>query len=104
MRILKFIANHQTLKADPRCNFKNIVPGTEHYLVAKFSFGDGWNNCKVAASFWCLGKEYPVLLEANGQCVIPKEALTWSNFKVSLTGINGDYKITTNKVLVLQEG
>ena len=72
--------------------------------MAKFRLGREWKGCRVAASFWCLGKEYPVIVNHNGTCVIPDEALKWSNFKVSLTGAKDGYKITTNKVTVEQEG
>lgn len=104
MRILSFLVNEQQLKKDPKCNFQNISKNTKGYLYAKFTFGKGWNGCRVAASFWCLNKEYPVIIEKDGICVIPEKALTWSNFKVSLTGVKDGYKITTNKVTVEQEG
>lgn len=102
MRTLSFLVNEQKISKDPKCDFSNIFPDTKGYLQAKFSFGRGWQNCKIAASFWCLGKEYPVIIEKDGICVIPEKALTWSNFKVSLTGIKDGYRITTNKVIVEQ--
>lgn len=102
-RTLRFIVNGQSIVKDPMCDFSKISPGTSGYLKAQFSFSNEWNGCKMAASFWCLGKEYGAILKC-GECFIPKEALQWSNFSVSLTGISGNYKITTNKVLVNQEG
>ena len=102
MRTLSFLVKEQKISKDPKCDFSNIFPDTKGYLQAKFSFGRGWQNCKIAASFWCLGKEYPVIIEKDGICVIPEKALTWSNFKVSLTGIKDGYRITTNKVIVEQ--
>lgn len=104
MRVLKFIVSGQTVKRDSKCNFNGLSPGTSEYLYARFKFGKEWDGCKVAASFWSLGVEYPVLLDADGTCIIPEQALTWSNFKVSLTGIKGNYRITTNKITVEQEG
>lgn len=104
MRTLSFLVNEQKISKDPKCDFSNIFPDTKGYLQAKFSFGRGWKNCKVAASFWCLGKEYPAIVNRDGVCLIPDESLKWSNFKVSLTGIRDGYKITTNKVTIEQEG
>ena len=104
MRTLSFLVKEQKISKDPKCDFSNISPDTKGYLQAKFNFGKGWQNCKIAASFWRLGKEYPVIVNSDGVCLIPEQALTWSNFKVSLTGIRDGYKITTNKVTVEQEG
>ena len=102
MRILSFLVNEQQLKKDSKCNFQNISKDTKGYLYAKFTFGKGWNGCRVAASFWCLNKEYPVIIEKDRICCIPEKALPWSNFNVSLTEIRDGYKITTNKVTIKQ--
>lgn len=101
-RILRFIVNRQTIIKDPMCDFSKICPGTSGYLKAQFNTSGEWNGCDIAASFWCLGKEYATIVK-YGICDIPGEALKWSNFSVSLTGKNGDYKITTNRVRVDQE-
>lgn len=63
MRTLSFLVNEQKISKDPKCDFSNIFPDTKGYLQAKFIFGRGWKNCKVAASFWCLGKEYQYIVE-----------------------------------------
>ena len=105
MRILKFIVNKQKIRPDPNCDFSGLVKGTSGYLKASFSFSPEWTGCKVAASFWRMGHEYPVLVQ-NGQCEIPPEALTWDYFSVSLMGMkdNGNYILTTDKILVSQKG
>ena len=105
MRILKFIVNKQKIRPDPNCNFSGLVKGTSGYLKAHFSFSPEWNGCKIAASFWRMNHEYPVLVQ-NGQCEIPPEALTWDYFSVSLMGMkdNGNYILTTDKILVSQKG
>lgn len=100
-RTLSFIVNGQKIVKDQMCDFTKIVPKTSKYLKAKFSLSGEWLGCKIAASFWCLGKEYAAILN-NNECYIPEEALVWSNFSVSLTGVKGDYKITTNRVIVNQ--
>lgn len=104
MRMLKFRVDQQQITKDPGSNFQNIVKGSQNYLYAKFAFGEGWKGCKVAASFWCLGKEYPVLLDARGICIIPAEALVRDNFGVSVTGMKdgGKYIIKTNRLEVKQ--
>lgn len=105
MRILKFLVNGQKIECDPSCDFSGIVKGTSGYLKALFSFSPEWNGCKVAASFWRMEKEYPVLLK-NGICEIPAEALTWNYFDVSVTGIknDGNYVITSGKITIPQRG
>lgn len=103
MRTLKFIVDGQSIKKDPSCDFKGLVPGTKGYLEAHFQFSDEWKNCKKAAVFGSLGQEYAVPL-INGKCEIPEKALTWRLFSVKVAGIRDGYRITTNKVEVLQNG
>lgn len=105
MRVLRFIVNNQRIYQDPKCDFSGLVKGTTGYLKALFIFSQEWNGCKIAASFWRMEKEYPVILK-NNQCEIPKEALTWDYFSVSATGVkdNGKYIITTGKTKVSQRG
>lgn len=103
MRILRFIVEGQTIKKDPTANFEGIVKGTKGYLLAGFALSPEWIGCKIAASFWKLGKEYAVPLKRN-VCEIPDEALTWDNFSVSLTGIKDGTILKTNEVIVAQEG
>lgn len=101
MRILRFRIEKQRISKSYGCDFSGIVKGTSGYLIASFSFSEEWDGCKKAASFWRLGKEYPALI-INGQCEIPKEALTWDNFQVSVTGVCDNFVITTNKITVEQ--
>lgn len=106
MRMLKFIVTGQNIAKDPGCDFKHIVRGSKGYLGAQFRLDTEWKNCRVAASFWKYNKEYPVLLDRYGKCIIPDDAVTGDGFSVCLTGIrkNGAYKIVTNKIRVDQEG
>lgn len=101
MRILRFIANGQSLMPDPECDFTGLVSGTSGYLHAEFVFDSEWTGCRVAASFFSLDKEYPAIVE-NGKCVIPAEALSFRDFYVQLTGIRDGYKIITNRQIVRQ--
>ena len=106
MRTLKFIVDKQVMSLDPKCDFTGLYPGSEGYLQAEFSFSSDWNKAvKVAAFFSNLGREYPPqLLEDGKTCMIPAEALEKRKFKVQIIGKDGDAKLTTNKVMVSQNG
>lgn len=103
MRILKFMVDGQSIQKDSSCDFKGLVPGTKGYLEAHFQFSDEWKGCKRAAVFTVLGKEHAVPL-INGKCEIPEKALTWKIFSIKVVGIRDGYRVTTNKVEVLQDG
>ena len=106
MRTLKFVVNDQIITQDPNCDFDNLVPGSEGYLQAEFSFSPEWNDCtKVAAFYSVLGKEYPpqILTEEN-TCMIPSEALKKSFFKISIVGRSSKVRLTTNRITVCQNG
>lgn len=106
MRTLKFIVEGQIIKQDPKCDFTNLVPGTEGYLRAEFSFSPEWNTCTKVASFWsAIGKEYePQLLSDGKSCIIPAEALEKYAFKVGVVGRNSNLRLKTNTVAVKQDG
>ena len=106
MRTLKFIIDDQIIKPDPNCDFDGLIPGTEGYLKAEFSFSPEWKNCvKVAAFFSPLGKEYPPQKLENGRsCIIPAEALKGRKFKIQVIGRSPNLKIATNRLLVSQNG
>ena len=103
-RILEFDVDAQRLMKRRSCDFSNIVAGSAGYLKAKFYFSqDEWRDCRKAASFWLNDQESAVILDESNTCLIPKEVLVGDKFKVSLTGVKPDYKITTNKTKVKQE-
>lgn len=106
MRTLKFIVDGQIIKQDPNCDFSGLVPGTEQYLEAEFSFSPEWSECaKVAAFYSLMGREYePQILKDGKSCLIPSEALKRRVFKIQVIGKKEDFKITTNKVSVSQNG
>lgn len=106
MRTLKFIVTGQQITHDPNCDFSGLVPGSEGYLQAKFSFSHEWKDAIKVAAFWSMmGKEFkPQVVDKDGTCVIPSDALKAKNFKIQLIGKNGTLKLTTNKVTVRQNG
>ena len=106
MRTLRFIVNDQIIEQDPSCDFSGLVPGTEGYLQAHFSFSPEWIGCtKVAAFYSSFGKEYPPQILKDGRtCMIPAEALEKQSFKIQVIGKRKDVKLLTNKVVVNQDG
>lgn len=107
MRTLKFIVDKQIIKADPSCDFSGLVPGSERYLRAEFSFSSDWDGCaKVAAFYSRLGLEYePQPLTKGYFCMIPAEALAKRIFKVQILGKNLEgQSLVTNKLVVDQNG
>lgn len=106
MRTLKFIVDGQIIKQDPSCNFDDLVPGSEGYLKAEFSFSPEWVKfVKVAAFYSMMGKEYPPqILDENNTCMIPAEALKRRVFKVRVMGKGHKLKMPTNKVAISQNG
>ena len=103
MRELRFNVCGQSITKDRKCDFSGIVSGTQNYLMAKFSFDSQWNDMAKVAVFKCLNKEYLAKIKKD-QCVIPPEALVWSNFSVFVVGQNkkGE-RIKTNSILLKQE-
>lgn len=105
MRTLKFIVDDQIITKDPHCDFSNIVPGSEGYLQAKFSFSSAWDGCaKVAGFYSVMGEEYQPQLLKDDTCIIPTEACERQEFKIRIFGKKDGFKITTNKVVVNQNG
>ena len=106
MRTLRFIVSGQIIKRDPTCDFDNLVPGSEGYLQAEFLFSSDWDGCVKVAGFGSqMGTEYPPQVLMDGKtCVIPPEATNRRYFTVHVVGKNGDFKLTTNKIFVSQDG
>lgn len=105
MRTLKFIVDDQIIRKDPNCDFSGLVPGTQEYLDAEFSFSQAWDNTVRVVAFWRNGKECePQFLKDGKRCTIPAEALTSTAFKLAVVGRKKDFKLTTNKVEILQNG
>lgn len=106
MRTLKFIVNDQIISQDPNCDFNDLVPGTEGYLKAEFSFSSEWNGTVRVAGFYSqMGTEYPPqVLEDGKTCIIPAEALKRRVFKVKVIGKRNGLKLETNRLVVYQNG
>lgn len=105
MRTLKFIVDGQLIAKDPTCDFSDLIPGSNGYLKAAFSFSSEWNNCnKVVAFYSPLGMEYPPQRLSDDCCLIPEKALKKRSFMIQVIGRCGDYKIKSNKIMISQNG
>ena len=106
MRTLKFIVDDQIIKKDPNCDFSGLVPGTDGYLKAEFSFSKEWSGYFRVAGFYSpMGKEYPArVLEDGRSCMIPAKACAKRTFYVKVLGKKDDKRLVTNKVAVSQNG
>lgn len=106
MRTLKFIVNNQIVEADLNCDFSGLVPGTEGYLQAEFSFSPEWDKHVKVAEF--IGKSdndcYPQILKDGKTCIIPAEVLKRPAFGIRVVGKKNELKLTTNKLIVSQKG
>lgn len=108
MRTLRFIIEGQVLTLDPTCDSSDLIPGTENFIRAHFSFSNEWDNCvKVAAFYSMIGSEYaPQQIKEDMTCMIPIDATKRHRFKVQVIGRNKkeNSKLCTNKLIVEQGG
>lgn len=106
MRTLKFKVDGLIVKPDESCDFEGLVPGTESYLKAEFSFSPEWSGCTKTINFFSgLGRRYPSQVLKDGKsCTIPAEALRKQIFKVQVVGDKTNFRLVTNKLTVKQNG
>lgn len=104
MRTLRFIVDGQNLKKAPDCDFTKLVRGSHGYLECRFSFSREWMDCKIAVSFFHLGKEVDAVLLEKDYCTIPDNIADLPDFSIKLTGVRGTYRITSCKLPIRQEG
>lgn len=103
MRTLHFLVDGQVLSPDPNCDFYSLVPSSNRYIRAEFTFSKEWENTPKVVGFYSrLGREYtPKVLKDGRTCIIPDEALKKRFFKLKVMGHGG---LATNKLLVEQKG
>ena len=105
IRTLKFIVNGQIIEKDPKCDFSNLIPGTEQYLKLEFSFSSEWNGYDKVVQFKRFRKEFsPQVLVDGKSCLIPADAANQKMFNIKVLGRKGKTKLNTNSVLVVQDG
>lgn len=104
MRLLKFNVNGQNLSKSSICDFNGIQKGSKNYLKMAFLFSSDWIGCAIAATFWSYDKELCAVPIKNGMCKVPDEVTDKRRITISLSGKRGSYKITTNRLIINQEG
>ena len=75
-----------------------IAADSREYLKAKFIFTSDWDGCVKTAVFSGSTGTYEMLLK-NDECAVPNEVLA-ERFAVSVYGVNGTRRITTDTVYV----
>lgn len=103
MRTLKFIVDTDKIRKDPSCDFSDLTSG-EKELYAEFSFSPDWHGKKKVATFWKLGREFPVALKDKNICKIPSAAVSHIEFSVSVTRMDGKEFYRTGHLLIEQKG
>lgn len=93
--ILLFTVDHQRMDTS---NTRHVVTDSREYLKAKFIFTSDWDGCVKTAIFSGTEKAYEVLLTGD-ECTVPHEVLG-GRFGVSVFGINGDMRITTDTAYI----
>lgn len=90
--MLTFLANKQVLT---RTDNNVVVADSADYLVAKFTFAEGWENMSKTVVFGNGTDVYTVPL-AIDSCSVPWEVLNAGAFKISVYGTHNNERITTN--------
>ncbi len=103
MRLLQFMVDNQKLTRNG--DFSHIIRGTKGYLRCFFEFhGNEWTNCNVVAIFEKGSEEFYERVSQNGMCKVPDEVTDNASFRVKLVGARNNIRLTTNKILISQEG
>lgn len=106
MKHLIFNVNGQSLER--RDSFKPAT-GSVDYLTVSFTFSDDWSGTTKTAQFRKDDKVYPALINSSGVCTVPYEVLVRDTdksilvkqyFYMSVEGVNGSRKITTDEVRI----
>lgn len=102
MRDLLFNVKKQSLSKNEKCDFSNIIKGSENYLNCCFTFDSDWNGVTKVVVFE-VGSEYEVCLLHNNSCFIPSRFKDKDKMTVRVVGQKGDQKISTNRVELVQD-
>lgn len=101
MSVLRFIVTKQKLVEDGQ---PFVVANSREYLSVAFDFSSAWNDCiKTVVFRKASGETFSVILEEENSCTVPWEVIECPHFTVSVYGICGTERITTNQVVVKVE-
>lgn len=94
---LEFTINNQTLK---RTDSEKPVDWSNEYLQCSFDFKtDDWEPMGKFAIFKTGKLNFRVAIN-DDECIVPFDALQYNQFALTLYGIDGDTRITTNLVYI----
>ena len=101
MSVLNFTVTGQQLVRNEELF---VVASSREYLSTAFIFSQEWDDCTKTAVFRKASDEaFSVFLDENNSCVVPWEVIACPHFTVSVFGVCGDERITTNQVVVKVE-
>ena len=81
-----------------------VVASSIDYLSATFEFSSEWQGCANTAVFRRQdGTPFSVQLDENNACTVPWEVIQCPYFTVSVFGVCGSKRITTNRVVIKVE-
>ena len=101
MSVLNFTVTGQQLVRNEELI---VVASSREYLSTAFIFSQEWDDCTKTAVFRKASDEaFSVFLDENNSCVVPWEVIACPHFTVSVFGVCGDERITTNQVVVKVE-
>lgn len=107
MRVLKFNVEGETITLDPACDLAGLFPGSEEQIQVEFNFSPEWKSRVKVVGFWSImGTEYePQVINDDGTCQIPTEALAKVAFKMQVLGKRRNHPvIKTNTITIYQNG
>lgn len=94
---LEFTVNNQTLK---RIDMNKPADLSSEYLKCIFNFeSDDWESMGKFAIFKAGTLNYRVAIN-DGECIVPFDALHHNRFALTVYGVDGDVRITTNIIPV----
>lgn len=101
MSVLNFTVTGQRLVRNEELF---VAASSREYLSTAFIFSQEWDDCTKTAVFRKASDEaFSVFLDENNSCVVPWEVIACPHFTVSVFGVCGDERITTNQVVVKVE-
>lgn len=95
---LRFKIFNQKIK---RVDSNFIVSDSKNYLTASFDFSEEWDRCAKTVIFERGSDAYEVVLNSEGECLVPHEVLKLGSFKVSAFGTRDEMTVITTDCVKL---
>lgn len=95
---LRFKIFNQKIK---RVDTNFIVSDSKNYLTASFDFSEEWDRCAKTVIFERGSDAYEVILNSQGECLVPHEVLKVGSFKVSAFGTRDEMTVITTDCVKL---